>query len=110
MSAAIDIHDLTHAFGDRTALDGISLQVERGEIYGVLGPNGGGKTTLFRILSTHLRPQAGTVRVLGRDLSEGFEIRKRCGVVFQRPSLDPKLKVIENLTQHGWLYGVSGRR
>lgn len=108
MPPAIEIHNLSHTYGDRTALDGIGLRVNDGEIYGVLGPNGGGKTTLFGILSTHLRLQAGSVRMFGEDISDKLHVRSRCGVVFQRPSLDPKLKVSENLKHHGWLYGLSG--
>jgi ABC-2 type transport system ATP-binding protein len=110
MTDAVLIEHLSYAYDERPALDDVGLKVSSGEIYGLLGPNGGGKTTLFRILSTHLRPQSGTVRVLGHDVvEEAHEVRKRCGVVFQRPGLDPKLRVAENLRHHGWLYGLWGR-
>ena len=59
---AVSVRDLTHAYGDRVALNGISFEVARGEIFGLLGPNGGGKTTLFRILTTLMPPQSGEAK------------------------------------------------
>ena len=107
--AAIEISDLRHRYGEREALRGVSLAVERGEIFALLGPNGGGKTTLFKILSTLIRPSEGRVRVLGHDLArEAERVRPRLGVVFQNPGLDPKLTVAENLVHHGHLYGLGG--
>ena len=80
----VEVLDLEHAYGDRQALRGVNFDVEHGEIFGLLGPNGGGKTTLFRVLSTLLPVQKGTARVLGADLSrERDVIRRRLGVVFQ---------------------------
>ena len=110
MSIAIAVAGLRHCYGKRRALDGISLRIEKGEVYGLLGPNGGGKTTLFRILSTLLEPTDGTVRILGRDpLRDAAGIRARIGVVFQHASLDLKLTVLENLRHQGHLYGLRGR-
>jgi ABC-2 type transport system ATP-binding protein len=109
MPASIDVRALAHRYGDREALRGVSFEVQPGEIVGLLGPNGGGKTTLFRILTTLLAPTAGTVLVDGVDVRERpAEVRRRLGVVFQAPALDPALTVAENLRHHGHLYGLRG--
>ena len=105
--AAIAIAGLTHRYGERTALHGLDLEVGRGEIFGVLGPNGGGKTTLFKVLATLVAPQSGRVTVLGEDAEHHPErVRRRLGVVFQQPALDGKLTVRENLACHAALYGI----
>lgn len=94
----------------RRALEDVSFTVATGEIFGLLGPNGGGKTTLFRILSTLLLPASGSVRILGFGLPEDARaIRRRLGVAFQSPSLDKKLTVEENLLHQGRLYGLRGK-
>lgn len=106
---AILIERLSHRYGDRQALAEIGIEVRSGEIFGLLGPNGGGKTTLFRLLSTLLPIQAGSVRILGSDVAtQPGIVRRRIGVTFQSPSLDRKLTVHENLTHQGHLYGLSG--
>jgi ABC-2 type transport system ATP-binding protein len=88
----------------------VSFAVEPGEVFGFLGPNGGGKSTLFRILATLVRPDAGSLRVFGADLAtRAREIRRGLGVVFQNPSLDLQLTVRENLVHQGHLYGLGGR-
>jgi ABC-2 type transport system ATP-binding protein len=103
------LDDVRYRYGDREALAGVSLTVARGEIFGLLGPNGGGKTTMFRILSTLLAPSGGSVRVFDHDLvRESHHVRTHLGVVFQQPSLDLKLTVMENIRHHGHLYGLSG--
>ncbi|MCC6767235.1 MAG: ABC transporter ATP-binding protein [Deltaproteobacteria bacterium] len=108
-TAAIVIAGLTHRYGERTALHGIDLDVRRGEIFGVLGPNGGGKTTLFKVLATLVAPQAGAVAVFDEDTARYPErVRRRLGVVFQQPALDGMLTVRENLACHGALYGLGG--
>ena len=95
--------------GARRALNGVSFDVRRGEIFALLGPNGGGKTTLFKILSTALSPTNGTAVIFGFDVQkQADEVRRRIGVVFQNPSLDKKLTVLENLRYHGQLYGLRG--
>lgn len=100
---------LVHRYGERVALNQVSLRVAAGEIFGLLGPNGGGKTTLFRILSTLVRPTSGSARIFGLDLiRDRGVLRRRIGVVFQAPSLDKKLKVRENLAHQGHLYGLAG--
>jgi ABC-2 type transport system ATP-binding protein len=110
-SPAIEIASLSHRYGDRLALDSVSLTVQRSEIFAFLGPNGGGKTTLFRVLSTLVRPQSGDVRLLGFDVRQSaYEVRRRIGVVFQSPSLDKKLSVKENLWHQGVLYGLDRTR
>ncbi len=107
---AIRIEELSHAYGERQALGGVAFEIRHGEIFGVLGPNGGGKTTLFRVLSTLLPIQSGRVTVLGFDVAaSASEVRRRIGVTFQAPSLDRRLTVRENLVHQGHLYGLSGR-
>ncbi len=106
---ALVTNELTHRYGDRVALDRLNLTVAPREIFGLLGPNGGGKTTLFRILSTLVRPSSGSASLFGLDLlRETAALRSRIGVVFQAPSLDKKLRVRENLAHQGHLYGLSG--
>jgi ABC-2 type transport system ATP-binding protein len=109
MTPVVQISNLTHRYGERLALDKLSLSIGQGEIFGFLGPNGSGKTTLFRILCTLIPAPAGTVRMLGWDLAEHRdELRQRLGVVFQSPSLDKQLTAEENLRCHGHLYGIRG--
>jgi ABC-2 type transport system ATP-binding protein len=108
-SYAIDLNGVGFSYGDRRALDGISFAIAAREMFGLLGPNGGGKTTLFKLLATLVPLQAGEVRVLGSDLRrDTLALRRRLGVVFQHPSVDGKLTVAENLAHHGRLYGLSG--
>jgi ABC-2 type transport system ATP-binding protein len=83
--------------------------VRNGEFFGLLGPNGGGKTTLFRILSTLIAPTTGRVTIFECDAArQRQEIRRRIGVVFQSPGLDQKLTVLENLRHQGHLYNLRG--
>ncbi|MBI4397067.1 MAG: ATP-binding cassette domain-containing protein [Elusimicrobia bacterium] len=94
----------------RKALQDLRFSVKVGELFGILGPNGGGKTTLFRILSTALSPSQGRALLFGIDVAENpREVRRRIGVVFQNPSLDKKLTLRENLLHQGHLYGLSGK-
>lgn len=107
---AIELRDVRRSFGGRAALDGVSFDVARGELFGLLGPNGGGKSTLFRILATLLPPTAGSAAVLGHDVeAEAAAVRAAIGVVFQAPSLDRFLTAGENLLHQGHLYGLRGR-
>jgi ABC-2 type transport system ATP-binding protein len=107
--SVVEISGLTHFYDKRKALDNVSFNVPQGSIFGLLGPNGGGKTTLFRILSTLLIPSSGTVRVFGLDVAtQPQEVRRRIGVVFQSHSLDVKLTAVENLWHQGHLYGLRG--
>lgn len=107
--SAVRVRGLSFAYRKRTALLDLSFAVEKGEIFGFLGPNGGGKSTLFRILATLTPPQDGEVEILGWSLpDEAARVRRHIGVVFQTPSLDLQLRVEENLAHHGQLYGLRG--
>ena len=108
---ALQLHEVRHRYGDREALKGVSLAVPRGEVFGLLGPNGGGKTTLMRLLATLLPLQQGTMHVGPYDVaSQPDAVRSQLGITFQSPSLDPKLTVWENVQCQGALYGLSGSR
>jgi len=108
-SPAVELDRLTHKYGDRTALDGLNLRIKRGMLFALLGPNGGGKTTLFKILATLMPPMGGTARVAGGNVvSDRRHVRGRIGIVFQKPSLDGKLTVAENIMHQGHLYGLRG--
>jgi ABC-2 type transport system ATP-binding protein len=109
VTPAIEISHLAHRYGDFVAIGDLSLTVAAGEIFVLLGPNGSGKTTLFRVLSTLIPLQQGEANILGYNVRfEQDAIRRRLGVVFQAPSVDKKLTVIENVCHHGRLYGVRG--
>lgn len=109
VSPLLVVQDVSFRYGERVALDGVSFQVNAGEIFGLLGPNGGGKTTLFRLLTTLLPLQTGTVQLAGRNLTDhAAAVRSQLGVTFQSPSLDGKLTVQENLRHQGHLYGLLG--
>ncbi len=102
---------LTRRFGAFTAVDGVSFEVRRGEIFGFLGPNGAGKTTTIRMLLGLLEPTAGRAWVLGYDAThETARIRPRIGYVSQRFSLYPDLSVEENLRFYGAVYGLPALR
>jgi ABC-2 type transport system ATP-binding protein len=106
----VQVESLRHNYGERVALDNVSFKVQPGECFGLLGPNGGGKTTLFRILTTLLAPTAGRAEICGSDVVlDRAAVRARLGVVFQSPSLDLYLTVRENLLHGGHLYGMSGQ-
>lgn len=110
IDTVVRLANLSHTYGQRKALDAVSLDIRRGEIFGLLGPNGSGKTTLFRVLSTLIPPQAGDVDILGHDLTNDRDaVRRDIGVVFQSPALDKQLTARENLACQGALYGLGGR-
>ena len=101
--------NLSHRYGSRLALSNDNFEVKAGEIFGLLGPNGGGKSTLFRILSTMMVPTGGRAEVAGHDVARDHAaVRRSIGVVFQTQSLDKALTVAENLRAQGRLYGLSG--
>jgi ABC-2 type transport system ATP-binding protein len=102
---------LIKKFGDFVAVNDISFEVPRGEIFGFLGPNGAGKTTTIRMLLGLLTPTAGAARVIGYDVvKESEALRKRIGYMSQKFSLYNDLTVNENLNFYGGVYGVRGRR
>jgi ABC-2 type transport system ATP-binding protein len=104
---AIAVRGLTRVFEGLTAVDGVEFAVEAGELFGFLGPNGAGKTTTVNMLSTLLRPTAGTAEVAGHDiLRERDAVRRSIGVVFQEPALDGKMTGRENLEFHAMLHGL----
>lgn len=109
-SVAVAACSVSHHYDEHQALAGVDFTVKRGEIFGLLGPNGGGKTTLFRLMATLLPVQNGSIQLLGLDVSrQAAAIRRHIGVTFQSPSVDPKLTVGENLRYQSHLYGLAGR-
>jgi ABC-2 type transport system ATP-binding protein len=105
----IRVQNLTHRYGDRVALSNVAFEVQKGEIFGLLGPNGGGKSSLFRILSTMMVPTEGRAEIAGFDVArDPAAVRRTVGVVFQTQSLDKALTVEENLRAQGHLHGLSG--
>jgi ABC-2 type transport system ATP-binding protein len=107
--SVIQVQDLRHSYDGRSALDGVTFDVHHAEIFGLLGPNGSGKTTMFRILSTLMLPGAGRAVIMGHDAAnDPTGVRREIGVVFQAPSIDVKLTAAENLRHVGHLYGLKG--
>ncbi len=108
-TAALSIQDVRYRYGDHEAVRGVSFEIAPGEIFALLGPNGSGKTTLFRLISTLIPLQSGEIILWGTSVRKHpATVRGQLGVVFQSPSIDKKLKVIENLLHHGRLYGLGG--
>ena len=108
MTDAVVVEGLTKRFGETVAVREISLTVRSGELFGFIGPDGAGKTTLFRVLATLLLPDAGTARVLGRDVvKELWALRPRLGYMPGRFSLYPDLSVEENLRFFASVFGTS---
>lgn len=104
---AIEIRGLTKRYGSLTAIENITFEVRRGELFGLIGPDGAGKTTLFRLLATLLNPDDGVATVDGFDIVGQYkEIRKRVGYMPGRFSLYPDLSVEENLEFFAALFGV----
>lgn len=103
----IEVKNLVKKFDDITAVDGISFNVEKGEIFAFLGPNGAGKTTTIKMFTTLLKPTSGKILVNGFDpTSDPDDVRHSFGIIFQDPSLDDELTAFENLEFHGVLYDV----
>jgi lipooligosaccharide transport system ATP-binding protein len=108
MAPLIEARGLTKRFGTFTAVDGIDLEVQRGEAFGFLGPNGAGKSSTMRMIGCVSPPSDGTLRILGLDaVRDGSAIRARLGVVPQADTLDNELSVQENLIIYGRYFGLS---
>ena len=107
---AISARQLSKRYGDVLAVDGLDLDIPAGQFFGLLGPNGSGKTTTIHMLSTLLAPTAGSATVTGHDVRRAaVAVRAAIGVVFQESALDRTLSVAENLRFCGLLYGLSRR-
>jgi ABC-2 type transport system ATP-binding protein len=103
----IRVQKLTKTYGEFTAVDDISFEVQRGEIFAFLGPNGAGKTTTIKMLTTLVKPTSGKIELDGFDPTiEQHRGRRSFGIVFQDPSLDSELTAYENMELHGVLYHV----
>jgi ABC-2 type transport system ATP-binding protein len=104
----IDVKNLSRKFGNLIAVDNISFNVKKGEMFAFLGPNGAGKTTTIKMLTTLLEPTSGEITVDNfNPLKEKDKVRKSFGIVFQDPSLDDDLTAYENMEFHGIFYGIS---
>ena len=102
----VEVDGLAKYFGTLTAVDKISFDIKKGEIFGFLGPNGAGKSTTVNMLTCQLRNTAGNARVCGIDIKNAKEIRKRIGIVPQELSLNDLLTASQNLYLYGSLYDV----
>lgn len=108
---AIDVHGLSKSFGSKRVVNGLSLQVEKGEIYGFLGPNGSGKTTSIRMLCGLLTPDEGSGTCLGFDVrTQSAEIKKQVGYMTQRFSFYEDMSIRENLDFVARLYAMPNRK
>src|SRR3712207_259301 len=108
---AVELRDAGRAYGERTALAGVTLDVPVGATLAVFGANGAGKTTLLRLLATLLRPHAGSIRVLGREVPrDGWAVRGRIGLLAHEPLLYRDLSARENLRYHARLHGLPRAR
>lgn len=107
MKNIIEVTKLTKRYKKVTAVDEVSFDVKKGEIFGFLGPNGAGKSTTINMLSTLIRPSSGTAKINGFDINQDKnDVRRSIGIVFQEPSLDDRLTAKENLEFHARLYDV----
>src|SRR6266566_3975697 len=104
---AMGVNQLSRLYGDKPAVDRVSFDVKRSEVFGFLGPNGAGKTTTIKMLTTLLQPSSGRADVLGHDLrTEGRKIRERIGVVQQQDGFDQGLNVETSLDIYGLIWDV----
>lgn len=103
----IELKNVTRKFGDVVAVNDVSFDVAKGELFALLGPNGAGKSTTIKMLTTLLRPTSGSLKLAGHDtVKEQDSTRKAFGIVFQDPSVDVELSAYENMELHAALYGL----
>lgn len=106
----LSVSGLSYSYGEKQALNAMSLEVEEGQFCALLGPNGAGKSTLFGLLTRLLQPREGQIRIAGHDLrSEPRAALAKLGIVFQQTTLDLDLSVRQNLSYFAALHGISGR-
>lgn len=107
MASIISVKNVSKTFGDFTAVNGVSFDVQQGEIFAFLGPNGAGKSTTIKMLTTLLKPTSGELYLAGHNVTkEQDATRKVFGIVFQDASLDDELTAYENMQLHAVLYGI----
>lgn len=107
MKPVIEVNSLHRTFGELKAVDGVTFNVEPGEVFGLLGPNGAGKTTMIRLLNGILPPSAGTARLFGLDpVSQGESVRRKTGVLTETPALYERLSARENLEFFATLHEI----
>src|ERR1041384_1473227 len=105
--ADVEVENLTKRFGDFVAVNGLSFDVQHGEVFGLLGPNGAGKSTLIRMLTTLVPPTEGTARVNGFDIVRApNQVRQCIGVIPQAMTSDLDLSATENMSIFAKLYGI----
>jgi len=110
MTPILEVHDLVKKYGDLVAVNGISFDIHKGEIFSLLGPNGAGKTTTISILSTLFAPTSGDATVAGHSVTkEPMAVKKSIGIVPQEIALYEELSALENLRFWGQMYNLSGK-
>src|SRR5262245_6677945 len=107
MDAAISLRAVVKSFGDHRAVDAITLDIPKGEIFGLIGPNGAGKSTTIRMIMDIIRPDAGAIEVLGKPAPES--VRRHVGYLPEERGLYKKMKVLDMLSFQGSLTGASPR-
>jgi ABC-2 type transport system ATP-binding protein len=106
----IEAENLTKRFGKLTAVDHISFEVDQGEIFGLLGPNGSGKTTTIRMLASLLTPDEGYARVSGHDtVKDSIKVRESIGILTENPSIYERLTAYENMHFYAEAYGIEDK-
>jgi len=109
MSPILEVQNLVKKFGDLTAVDGVSFDIQEGEVFSLLGPNGAGKTTTISMLSCLLEPTSGDAVIAGHSVTrDALEVKGVIGVVPQEIALYEELSARENLTFWGQMYGLGG--